>query len=114
MNWFQRFVLWDYPRASVQYDLMVGLILVFVLLTPREWFKDQPKPSSVAMLPTARGNNAFWIDSGLLSSTPEAQKTTRAADLLRARLGHKASVVRLEPIVDSEQEVKGYIAFTTP
>jgi hypothetical protein len=66
------------------------------------------------MLPTARGNNAFWIDAEVLSSTPDAQRTTRAAELLKSRLGHKANLVRLEPIVDSEQEIKGYIAFTTP
>jgi hypothetical protein len=114
MNWFQRFLLWDYPRASIQYDVMVGIIVVFVLLTPREWFKDQPRPSTVAMLPTAHGNNAFWIDAEVVNSIPDAQRIAKASDLLRARLGRKATVVRLEPIVDSEQEVKGYIAFTTP
>ncbi len=114
MNWFQRFVLWDYPRASIQYDVMVGIIVVFVLLTPREWFKDQPKAASVTMIPAAHGTNAFWIEAEVLSGTPEAAKPSRAAEMLKARLGHKASVIRLEPIVDSEQEIKGYIAFTTP
>ncbi len=30
----KRFILWDYPRATWQYDVMVGIILVFVMLTP--------------------------------------------------------------------------------
>ena len=51
----KRFILWDYPRASRAYDLMVGIILAFIFLTPREWFRDQPrippKASSIAMLP---------------------------------------------------------------
>ena len=114
MNWFQRFVFWDYPRASVQYDIMVALIVGFVLLTPRDWFKDQPKASSVVMLPTAHGNNAYWIDADVLNSVPDARRAARAEELLKARVGRKETVVRLEPIVDSEQELKGYMAFTTP
>ena len=114
MNWFQRFIFWDYPRASIQYDVMVAIIVAFMLLIPREWFKDQPKASSVVMLPTSHGSNAYWIDADLLNSVPEAQRPTRAAELLKARAGRKETVVRLEPIVDSEQELKGYMAFTTP
>ena len=114
MSWFQRFLLWDYPRASVQYDVMIGIIVAFVFLTPREWFKDQPRPSSVVMLPTVHGNNPFWIDAEVLNAVPDGQKAATAAQVLKARLGRKAAVVRLEPIVDSEREIKGYIAFTTP
>ena len=39
----KRFILWDYPRASWQYDVMVGVILAFIFLTPRSWFRDQPR-----------------------------------------------------------------------
>jgi hypothetical protein len=39
----KRFILWDYPRAGWQYDLMVGLILAFIFLTPRDWFRDQTR-----------------------------------------------------------------------
>ena len=114
MNWFQRFIFWDYPRASIQYDVMVAIIVAFVLLIPREWFKDQPKASSVVMLPTAHGSKAYWIDAEVLNSVPETQRTARAEELLKARAGRKETVVRLEPIVDSEQELKGYMVFTTP
>ena len=114
MNALQRFVLWDYRRGSIQYDIMVGLILAFVFLTPRDWFKDQPKASSVVMLPTSTGSDAFWIDSEVLSSIPEPEKLGRASQLLKARTGRKETVVRIEPIVDSEKEIKGYVAFTTP
>ncbi len=110
----KRFLFWDYPRAGWQYDVMVGLILVFIFLTPREWFRDQPRASSIVMLPAEHGSNVFWMDSEQLGGVPEAQRATRASALLKARTGKKYNVVRLEPIVDSEQEVKGYMAFTTP
>ncbi len=39
----QRTVLWSYERGSWPYDLMVLAILLFVFLTPRHWFHDQPQ-----------------------------------------------------------------------
>jgi hypothetical protein len=106
----KRFVFWDYPRAGWQYDLMVGLILAFVFLTPRDWFRDQPRASSIVMIRP----DAFWVDSDLLSSAPEAERLNRVSVLLKTRTGKKYNVLRLEPIIDSEQETKGYMAFTAP
>jgi len=37
-----RVVFWSYERGTWPYDLMVVAIVVFVLLTPARWFKDQP------------------------------------------------------------------------
>jgi hypothetical protein len=110
----KRFLFWDYPRAGWQYDVMVGLILAFIFLTPREVFRDQPRASSIVMLPAEHGSNVFWMDSEQLGDVPEAQRVARASALLRARTGKKYNVVRLEPIIDSEKEVRGYMAFTTP
>ena len=38
-----RTFFWSYERGAWQYDVAVVLILVFVLLTPRAWFRDQPQ-----------------------------------------------------------------------
>jgi hypothetical protein len=38
-----RTFFWSYERGSWPYDLMVLAILVFVFLTPRHWFHDQPQ-----------------------------------------------------------------------
>jgi hypothetical protein len=111
---FKRFILWDYRRAVWQYDVMVGLILLFVFLTPRDWFRDQPKPSSVVMLPSERGAGVFWMEPELLTSVPDQQRPSQASALIRARTGKKQNVFRLEPIFDAEHEIKGYMAFTTP
>ena len=111
---FKRFVFWDYPRAGWQYDLMVGLILAFIFLTPRVWFRDQPRASSIVMLPSEHGATVFWMDAEQFSGTTDADRAQAAGTLLKARTGKKYNVVRLEPIVDSEKETKGYMAFTTP
>jgi hypothetical protein len=38
-----RIFFWSYERGTWQYDIAVVLILIFVLLTPRAWFRDQPQ-----------------------------------------------------------------------
>jgi hypothetical protein len=35
---FSRVVFWRYPRGSWQYDILCGLILVFIFLTPKAVF----------------------------------------------------------------------------
>ena len=110
----KRFILWDYQRTVWQYDVMVGVILLFVFLTPRDWFRDQPKPSSVVMLPSERGSGVFWLEPELLASVPEAQRYERASTLIKARTGRKQQVFRLDPILDAEHDIRGYMAFTTP
>lgn len=110
----KRFIFWDYRRAGWQYDVMVGVILLFVFVTPRAWFRDQPRPSSVVMLPSDRGASVFWMEPELLSGIPEQERTARAAAVIKARTGKKRNVVRIEPISDAEHEVRGYMAFTAP
>jgi hypothetical protein len=114
----KRFVLWDYPRASWQFDVMVAIILAFVFLTPRDWFGDRPRiprASNIAMLPGEHGSALYWIDPELLSGIPENQRLSKLDDILKSRTGKKQAVLRLQPIYDdSENELKGYMAFTKP
>jgi hypothetical protein len=114
----KRFVLWDYARASWQYDVMVAIILAFIFLTPREWFRDQPRiphASNIAMLPGEHGSEMYWIDPELLSGIPENQRMSRLSGILKSRTGKNQTILRVQPIYDdSEKELKGYMAFTKP
>src|SRR5438477_13162040 len=114
----KRFILWDYKRGSWQYDVMVGIILMFIFLTPRHFFRDQPripKASSISMLPSERGAYVFFVDAGLLSETAENQRVARLTELLQSRMDDRQlSVTRVEPILDSEGELQGYMAFAKP
>ena len=114
----KRFIFWDYKRGSWQYDVIVGIILAFIFLTPRDWFRDQPripKASGISMLPSEHGGDAFFVDAALLAKTPENQRIARLTQLLQARMSnHRLAVTRLEPIMDSEGELQGYMAFAKP
>lgn len=109
----KRFILWDYPRAVWQYDLMVAIIVAFIFLTPREWFRDQPRASNVVMVPSEHGS-AFWIEPELLAGVSEGARAERASSMIQARTGKKHAVTRVEAIFDSEKDIRGYMAFTTP
>jgi hypothetical protein len=113
----KRFILWDYARASWQYDVMVGVILIFIFFTPRNWFRDQPRTpqaSQVALLGAGHGSNVFWVEPELLAGIPEDQRLTTLSHILKDRYGKNVVLTRVEPILDSEREIKGYMAFTKP
>ena len=110
----KRFLLWDYPRASWQYDVIVALILAFIFLTPREIFRDQPSASTIVRLPSDQGMSVFWVEPELLVGLPEPQRGSVLAQMLKSRYGKRESVVRLEPIFGNEQELVGYMAWTKP
>jgi hypothetical protein len=110
----KRFILWDYPRASWQYDLMVGLILAFIFLTPKALFRDQPRPSHVVQIEADTAAPAFWMDPEMLSETPESARLAEASKILNSRTGKKHTLVRVEPVYDPEKELRGYIAYTRP
>jgi hypothetical protein len=112
----KRFILWDYPRGGWQYDVICGIIMIFVFGSPRQWFRDQPRiphASQITSLPS-HGESVFWIETELVSAIPPAQQLDRLGKVLTARTGKKQDLIRIEPIFDSEQEIKGYMAFARP
>src|SRR5436190_11389793 len=111
----KRFILWDFPRASWQYDVIVGLILAFIFLTPRDLFRDQPRiphASSISILPSENGSDVFFVDAQFLAGTAEGQRVAHLTSVLRTRMSNrKLTVTRVQPVLDSEGEVLGYMAF---
>ncbi len=77
MGWLGRklssFLWWTYPRGSLEYDIMVGIILAFIFLTPRHFFRDQPRPAGAT--PAA----------GMARLRPPARPAAQLARLGRAR-----------------------------
>jgi hypothetical protein len=114
MNFLGRFIFWDFPRASWQYDVMVALILGFVFLTPREIFRDQPKAASVVMLPGEGSAGPFIIEKELLNGVPESDRLATASALIKKRYKTTKAITRVEPLMDSEEQVIGYAASTLP
>ena len=106
-----RTVFWSYERGTWPYDVAVVAIVLFVLLSPRSWFHDQPQfgppPTAVqvALLEEdmASGRRTYRVDARLLASpvrTPELEHDIHEAvrknrDELRR---HTFRIERIEPI----------------
>jgi hypothetical protein len=115
---WKRFLYWDFPRGSRPYDIMVAIILAFIFITPRDFFRDQPKipsASQVAVLPSEHGSNVFIVDTEMLSGIPEEQRPVKVGQILKKLPGAKhVEITRVEPIYDSEGEIKAFMAFAKP
>ena len=107
----KRFILWDFPRGSRQYDVMVGIILAFVFLTPRVWFRDRPRVPSATKISAA----VYSVDPELLTGIPDPQRTAKASEIIRHLPGSRSvEITHVEPIYDSDGEIKGFNAFAKP
>src|SRR5579872_476495 len=99
----KRFIFWEYARGSWQYDVIVGVILAFIFLSPRGWFRDQPRIPRVSAISVAQGE--FMVDPEFLAGTPEAQWAEKVTPDVRRRAGNPhLSVSRVEPFLDSDGE----------
>jgi hypothetical protein len=117
-------IFWSYERGSWPYDLMVILIVIFVLLTPRAWFRDQPQvpavsSSSVQLLgddALARTHTyridatAFALEKRTAKPTPELERETH--DLLGRTVAELKDrtfqIVTIEPVLTNAGAVVFY------
>jgi hypothetical protein len=114
-----RAFFWSYERGTWQYDLAVILILIFVLATPRAWFRDQPQvglpavPGQVELISPAGKQQTYRVDARILA--PPIQTPALENDLHNAlqkalpelRNG-RFSIVKIEPVRDAAGTVIAY------
>jgi len=117
-------VFWSYDRGSWPYDVLVVAILIFVLATPKSWFRDEPKEaliatSSVHLVSADEGsrNRTYRLDAGVLSrdkrtAHPTPELAREAHDILGRTVvdlrDRTFQVVRIEPAVADDGSVLYY------
>jgi hypothetical protein len=113
----KRLILWDYQRGVWQYDVICGVIVMFIFLSPREWFRDQPRipnAAEITSLPAHQGESAFWIEPDLVDKIPEEKRLAEIGRILTARTRRKVVITRIDPQYDTEHEVIAYIGYAKP
>jgi len=107
------YILWSYERGTIQYDIMVTLILLFVFLSPY-WinFKDKPvernpHPTGVVVVPDAAGGFVYQIEGSAVTGKEDA---TIRAELLRIiePISGEVNITRYETIRDRSGRISGY------
>ena len=107
------FVLWSYERGTLQYDVMVTLILVFVFFSPY-WinFHDKPvernpHPSGVVVTPVAGGGFVYQIEGSAISGTEDAAIRQQLLRIVEPISG-EVSITRYEASRDRQGRVLTY------
>ncbi len=107
------YILWSYERGTIQYDVMVTLILLFVFLSPY-WinFNDKPVQHSphrteVVVMPDGEGGFVYKIEASAISSQEEG---AMRAELLRIiePISGEVTITRIEPVKDRLGRVLTY------
>jgi hypothetical protein len=115
-----RTFFWSYERGSWQYDIAVVVILIFVLLTPRAWFHDEPqneigvsgKAGRVLLVSEQGDRQIYRVDARVIAppETPALQNDLHTAlqrslsDLHNGRF----SIAKIEAVRDESGTVIAY------
>lgn len=113
-----RTFFWSYERGMWQYDLAVILILVFVLLTPRGWFRDKPQsgapvtPGQVQLISQEGNHLKYRVDARILAPPTKLAlqndlHTALQEALPELRKGN-FSISNIEPLRDEQGTVIAY------
>ena len=107
------FILWSHERGTIQYDVMVTLILLFVFLSPRYInFNDRPvqrNPHSSGVVVYLDGNGEFiyQVDGKDIQGGDDRAVRTQLLRIIEPISG-EISISRYEPVTDKKGHVLAY------
>ena len=107
------FVLWSYERGTIQYDIMVTLILLFVFLSPL-WINFNDKPvqhnphqTEVVVAPDGRGGLVYKVDASAVLAKEDAQIRAELLQIIEPLSG-EVNISKIESIRDRSGRVLAY------
>jgi hypothetical protein len=107
------FIFWSYERGTVQYDIMVTLILIFVFFSPLVIsFNDRPvarNPNATGVVVYPDGNGEFIYQVEARAVAEKDDSAVRAA-LLRViePISGSVHISRYEAVTDGKGRVTAY------
>jgi hypothetical protein len=108
------FILWSHERGTIQYDVMVTLILLFVFLSPRVInFNDHPvernlRASDIIVSPDGSGGFVYQIQGNAIQSGTSQGGVSQNSDDPAVR----AQLLRIVEPISGEVSIKRYEAVT--
>jgi hypothetical protein len=117
-----RAIFWSYERGSWQYDIICGVILAFIVLTPRSWFHDRPTlelsdlrhRQGVIEIGRTRAGSEYLVDSRLVESYAPLAPEEAVRVILNGRLNRPVTVKSLDPVLDKNNVMLGYTVVVSP
>jgi hypothetical protein len=107
------FILWSYERGTLQYDVMVTLILLFVFFSPL-WidFHDKPvgrtpHPIGVVVTPEPGGGFIYQIEGSAVAGTDDAAVRQELLRIVEPIAG-EVSIIKYDAVRDGQGRVLSY------
>lgn len=108
----KKYIWWTSPRGSVQYDVMVTLILAFIFLAPH-WinFRDKPMERSPrqteVVVQQTKDGFLYKVDAAAVKAGSDAETRESLERLIEPIAGY-ITIDRYQPIRDSKHNVVAY------
>jgi len=107
------YILWQYERGTLHYDIMVTLILIFIFVSPLVInFNDKPiarnpHPTDVVVSPAAQGQLLYQIGAGAIVVGDDASMRQQFLRTIEPISG-AVLIVSYEPVTDGRGRVQSY------
>jgi hypothetical protein len=117
MRLLSSYFFWSYERGSVQYDVMVTAILLFVFVAPRFIdFKDKPvsvppiTSSEVLVKSGSDGNLIYEVRAEDLGNASTDAERSAALSRIVESISDDATLTSYQPVVDTKGKIVAYDA----
>lgn len=107
------YILWSHERGTIHYDIMVTLILVFVLFSPKVInFKDKPvehNPQRTGVMVSADGNGGliYQVEGSAVAATDDAAVRRELLQIIEPISG-EVSITKIEQVRDGKGKILRY------
>jgi hypothetical protein len=107
------YILWQYERGTLHYDIMVTLILIFIFVSPRVInFNDKPigrnpHPTEVVVKADAQGNLLYQVAASAISPGDDRAVREQLLRIIEPISG-AVSIVSYEAVSDGNGAVQSY------
>ena len=107
------YILWQYERGTLHYDIMVTLIILFVLFSPRVInFNDKPiarnpHPMNVIVTADAQGHLFYQVAASAVSPGDDHFVREQLLRIIEPISG-AVSIVSYEIVTDAQGQVQSY------
>jgi len=107
------FIFWSYERGTVQYDIMVTLILIFVFFSPLVIsFNDRPVERSphatgVLVYPDGKGEFIYQVDAKAVAGNDDLAIRTALLQVIEPISG-SVQISHYETITDGKSGIVAY------